>query len=87
MGKKEKSCFELSLQGATMSKLHSTQNADEVIYDCLKVLVGYGYMEDYPMERLRRDSRIGPIGGGTSEILHEILAKMIIDKKDYKPAT
>jgi acyl-CoA dehydrogenase len=33
-----------------------------------------------------RDSRLGPIGGGTSEILREIIAKMVIDKKEYKPA-
>ena len=31
-----------------------------------------------------RDSRLGPIGGGTSEILREIIAKMVIDGKDYK---
>lgn len=72
---------------ATMSKLKSTKMADEVIYQCLQFLGGYGYMEDYPMARLLRDSRLGPIGGGTSEILREILAKIIIDKKEYKPAT
>jgi hypothetical protein len=44
-------------------------------------------MEDYPMARLLRDSRLGPIGGGTSEILKEILAKIIIDKKEYKSVT
>ncbi len=70
---------------ATMSKLVSTKIADKVIYECLQFLGGYGYMEDYPMARLLRDSRLGPIGGGTSEILREIIAKMIIDKKEYKP--
>ena len=44
-------------------------------------------MEEYPLARLFRDSRLGPIGGGTSEILREIIAKMIIDGKDYKPVT
>ncbi|MEP5339665.1 MAG: acyl-CoA dehydrogenase family protein [Algibacter sp.] len=72
---------------ATISKLKSTEMADKVIYECMQFLGGYGYMEDYPMARLLRDSRIGPIGGGTSEILREILSKMIIDKKEYKPAT
>ncbi|UMB53790.1 acyl-CoA dehydrogenase family protein [Lutibacter sp. A64] len=72
---------------ASMSKLMATKIADEVIYQCLQLLGGYGYMEDYPMARLLRDSRLGPIGGGTSEILREIIAKMIIDKKEYKPAT
>ncbi|MDY0781050.1 acyl-CoA dehydrogenase family protein [Tenacibaculum sp. IB213877] len=72
---------------ASMSKLLSTKMADEVIYDALQMLGGYGYMEDYPLARMLRDSRLGPIGGGTSEILKEIIAKMIIDKKEYKPAT
>ncbi len=68
---------------ATISKLKSTKMADEVIYNCLQFLGGYGYIEDYPIARLLRDSRLGPIGGGTSEILREILAKIIIDKKEY----
>ncbi|AUC14258.1 acyl-CoA dehydrogenase [Tenacibaculum sp. SZ-18] len=72
---------------ASMSKLLSTKIADEVIYDALQLLGGYGYMEDYPLARMFRDSRLGPIGGGTSEILKEIIAKMVIDKKEYKPAT
>lgn len=72
---------------ASMAKLISTKIADQVIYDALQMLGGYGYMEEYPLARLSRDSRLGPIGGGTSEILKEIIAKMIIDKKEYKPAT
>ncbi|WP_335974299.1 acyl-CoA dehydrogenase family protein [Gaetbulibacter jejuensis] len=78
---------EYVVKEATMSKLKSTKMADDVIYHCLQFLGGYGYMEEYPMARLLRDSRLGPIGGGTSEILREILAKMILDNKDYKPAT
>lgn len=72
---------------ATISKLKSTKIADDVIYQCLQFLGGYGYMEEYPLARLFRDSRLGPIGGGTSEILREIIAKMVIDKKEYRPAT
>ncbi len=71
---------------ASMSKMLSTKMSDEVIYSCLQFLGGYGYMEDYPLARLSRDSRLGPIGGGTSEILKEVIAKMVIDKKEYKPA-
>lgn len=77
---------EYVVKEATMSKLLSTKIADEVIYECLQFLGGYGYMEEYPLARLLRDSRLGPIGGGTSEILREIIAKMTIDKKEYKPA-
>ncbi len=77
---------EYVVKEASMSKLLSTKMADEVIYKCLQFLGGYGYMEDYPLARLSRDSRLGPIGGGTSEILKEVIAKMVIDKKEYKPA-
>ena len=68
---------EYVVKEATISKLRSTKMADEVAYDCLQFLGGYGYMEDYPMARLLRDSRLGPIGGGTSEILREIIAKIV----------
>lgn len=68
---------------ACMSKLQSTKVADQVIYDCLQFLGGYGYMEEYPLARMMRDSRLGPIGGGTSEIMKEVIAKMLIDKKSY----
>ncbi|NNL60405.1 MAG: acyl-CoA dehydrogenase [Flavobacteriaceae bacterium] len=78
---------EYAVKEATISKLKSTKMADEVISDCLQFLGGYGYMEEYPLARLFRDSRLGPIGGGTSEILREIVAKIVIDKKEYKPAT
>ena len=78
---------EYVVKEATMSKLISTKVADEVMTECLQFLGGYGYMEDYPLARLLRDSRLGPIGGGTSEILREIIAKMVIEGKEYKPAT
>ena len=77
---------EYVVKEATMAKLKSTKVADQAIYDCLQMLGGYGYMEEYPLARLLRDSRLGPIGGGTSEILKEILSKMIIDNQNYKPA-
>lgn len=77
---------EYAVKEATMSKLTSTAMADEVIYECLQMLGGYGYMEEYPMARYLRDSRLGPIGGGTSEILCEIIAKMELDNKAYKKA-
>ncbi|MCK6606681.1 MAG: acyl-CoA dehydrogenase family protein [Flavobacterium sp.] len=77
---------EYVVKEATMAKLKSTKVADLAIYDCLQMLGGYGYMEEYPLARLLRDSRLGPIGGGTSEILKEILSKMIIDNQNYTPA-
>jgi alkylation response protein AidB-like acyl-CoA dehydrogenase len=59
---------EYVVKEATMAKLKSTKVSDDTIYS-LQMLGGYGYMEEYPLARLSRDSRLGPMGGGTSEIL------------------
>ncbi len=68
---------------AAMAKLLATQLSDRVIYDCLQMHGGYGFMEDYPLARMYRDSRLGTIGGGTSEIMCEIIARNLIDQKTY----
>jgi acyl-CoA dehydrogenase len=44
--------------------------------ECLQVHGGWGYMMEYPVQRAWRDSRLGPIGGGTTEIMREIVAKL-----------
>ena len=69
---------------ASMAKLVCTQMADKVVTQCLQMFGGYGFMEDYPMARMFRDTRLGQIGGGTSEILCEIISKTMIDSKGYE---
>ena len=69
-----------------MAKLQGTELSDKVMYECLQMFGGYGYMEEYKIARMFRDSRIGTIGGGSSEIMREIIAKMIIDDVSYKTA-
>lgn len=71
---------------ASMAKLLGTQLSDKVINQCLQMFGGYGFMEEYPLARMYRDTRLGQIGGGTSEILCEIIAKMMIDTKNYNAA-
>ena len=44
---------------------------------CLQLHGGAGYMEEYEIERMARDARLGPIGGGTDEVMREILAKVL----------
>lgn len=68
---------------ASMAKLLATQLSDKVCTECLQMYGGYGYMEDYPLARMYRDSRLGQIGGGTSEILCEIISRMLIDRTGY----
>ncbi len=74
---------EYLVKEASMAKLLGTQLSDRVINQCLQMFGGYGFMEDYPMARMYRDTRLGQIGGGTSEILCEIIAKIHIDGRGY----
>jgi len=69
---------------ASMSKYLATELADKLAYQCLQMFGGYGYMEEYKAARFFRDSRLGTIGGGTSEIMLEIIAKMVIDDINYE---
>ena len=58
-----------------MAKIAATE-ADVWVADrALQIHGGYGYMMEYPIERAWRDARLGPIGAGTNEIMHEIIAK------------
>ncbi len=70
----------------SMAKLLATELAEKVATQCLQSYGGYGFMEEYPMARMYRDVRVGTIGGGSSEIMREILAKMIIDDVNYDAA-
>ena len=71
----------------SMAKLLATELAEKVATQCLQFYGGYGFMEEYPMARMYRDVRVGTIGGGSSEIMREIIAKMIIDDVDYDAAS
>ncbi len=75
---------EYVVKESSMAKLLATELSDKVAYQCLQSFGGYGFMEEYKMARMFRDSRILTIGGGSSEIMREIIAKMIIDDKKYE---
>ncbi|HEV8324272.1 MAG TPA: acyl-CoA dehydrogenase family protein [Myxococcota bacterium] len=59
----------------SMAKLFCGDLAVRVVDQCLQAHGGYGYIEDYPIARAWRDVRLITIGGGTSEIMKEIIAK------------
>jgi acyl-CoA dehydrogenase len=61
----------------SMVKLFTAEMAQKVAYDCVQLHGGYGYMREYPIERFFRDIRLMTIGGGTSEIMKEIIAKQM----------
>jgi acyl-CoA dehydrogenase len=62
----------------SMAKIFAADICDKVCHAAVQIHGGYGYMREYPVERLYRDSRILSIGGGTSEIMKEIVAKMML---------
>ena len=72
------------VKSCSMGKLIVTELHEKISTQCLQFFGGNGYTEDYPMARMFRDSRIGTIGGGTSEIMREIIAKVIIDDVKYE---
>ncbi|MDZ7698679.1 MAG: acyl-CoA dehydrogenase family protein [Deltaproteobacteria bacterium] len=61
-----------------MAKNFACSVGDKVTYDAVQIHGGAGYMREYPVERLYRDNRILSIGGGTQEIMKEIIGKMIL---------
>lgn len=60
---------------ASVAKLYATEMAVRVTDQALQIHGGWGYTEDFPVERLWRDARLGPIGEGASEIQREIIAR------------
>jgi acyl-CoA dehydrogenase len=61
----------------SMAKNFACQVSDKVTYDAVQIFGGYGYMRGHLVERLYRDNRILSIGGGTTEIMKEIISKLL----------
>ncbi|KZX65875.1 acyl-CoA dehydrogenase [Alcanivorax sp. HI0033] len=61
----------------SMAKNVATRCADRVTYDAVQLFGGSGYMRGTVVERLYRDNRILSIGGGTHEIMNEVIAKQL----------
>jgi acyl-CoA dehydrogenase len=66
-----------AVREVTMAKLATQRAAFDTADDCLQIHGGAGYMVEYDIERAARDARLGPIGGGTDEIMKEVLGKQL----------
>ncbi len=66
-----------AIRDVTMAKLLTQRALLEVADECLQIHGGYGYVREYGIERAVRDARLGPIGGGTDEIMKEILGRQL----------
>ena len=65
------------LKEVSIAKLFACRTALEVADEAVQIHGGYVYMREYEVERALRDARLGPIGGGTDEIMKEIIAKQL----------
>ena len=63
------------IREVSMAKLYTSEVAFRVADECVQIHGGMGYMMETPAQRALRDARLGPIGGGTSEIMREIIGK------------
>jgi acyl-CoA dehydrogenase len=55
----------------------TTETEWQIVDDCLQLHGGYGYINDYPIARIFRDSRIARIYGGSTEIMKVIIARSL----------
>ncbi len=65
------------LREVTMAKLMTQRACFELMDECLQIHGGAGYMREVWVERAARDARLGPIGGGSDEIMREILGRIL----------
>lgn len=75
---------EYIVKECSIAKLRATEHANKVLSQLIEILELEGLDENEHLARVYRDSRIGNIGGGTSEIMCEIIAKMTIDDIVYQ---
>jgi len=59
----------------TLAKLFTQRAGVEIADEAVQIHGGYGYMREYHVERALRDARLGPIGGGTDEVMKEIVGR------------
>jgi alkylation response protein AidB-like acyl-CoA dehydrogenase len=65
-------------QYSSMAKLFASDTAMEVTVEAVQVLGGYGYVRDYPVERMMRDAKITQIYEGTNEIQRLVIARQLM---------
>ena len=66
-------------KAAAMAKSFASQTAMDAAIDCVQIFGGYGYMQEYGVERLMRDAKITQIYEGTTEIQQIVIAKEIME--------
>ena len=63
---------------SAMAKLYASEASHVITNEAVQIFGGFGFMRGYLVERLYRDNRVLSIGGGTTEIMNEIISKLIL---------
>jgi alkylation response protein AidB-like acyl-CoA dehydrogenase len=63
---------------SSMAKMYASDVAMEVTGDAVQILGGYGYMKEYPAERMMRDAKITQIYEGTNQIQRLVIARALL---------
>ena len=66
-----------AVREVSMAKWYTAELAFRVADEALQVHGGYGYMMEFPVQRAWRDARLGPIGGGTTEVMKEVIGRQM----------
>ena len=66
---------------SSMAKLFASDTAMRVTTDAVQILGGYGYLRDFPAERMMRDAKITQIYEGTNEIQRLVIAREVLKEK------
>ena len=75
------------LKEASMAKLFASEMAEEVCSDAIQIHGGYGYLNDFPVERIYRDARVCKIYEGTSDIQRLVISRQIAAEPYYQGVT
>lgn len=67
-----------SVTQAAMAKLFASESAQRVAASCIDLHGGYGFIKEYPIEKLYRDAKIGTIYEGTSNMQKQTIAKVLM---------
>jgi alkylation response protein AidB-like acyl-CoA dehydrogenase len=72
------------LKEASMAKLQASEMAERICSDAIQIHGGYGYLNDFPVERIYRDVRVCSIYEGTSDIQRLVIARALAGETEYR---
>ena len=82
---RRKDCGERADLEAGMAKLFATEVAEEAALEAMRIHGGYGYSQEYPIERLYRDAPVLLLGEGSNEIQQLLIARRIFERYETGP--